>query len=161
MKIFHFNCLKSKWAISCQMFNSKWQTTSKLRESWKNIGGKSTHFCLEPKLELDAVTLVLHFDFCSTFYKYFWFWYQTEIVSKKVYAVICPVLEITSLKSKTSLLYGLELQWRKMTILIRFYKRQANSYRCSFFWPPSVSEQLSYKTKSSWLFCLMDPGATN
>ena len=33
-----------------------------------------------------------------SFFIYFWFWCQTEIVSKKVYAVICLVLEITSLK---------------------------------------------------------------
>ena len=59
-------------------------------------------FALDPKQELDAESLVLHSSpklcFVVHFYKYFWFWYQTKIVSKKVYAVIWPVLEITSLK---------------------------------------------------------------
>ena len=31
------------------IFNSKWQTTRKLIKSAKNVGGKSTHFCLGPK----------------------------------------------------------------------------------------------------------------
>ena len=60
-------------------------------------------FALDPNLELDAETLVFHSGpkflcFLVDFYKYFWFWCQTEIVSKKVYAVIWPVLKITSLK---------------------------------------------------------------
>ena len=60
-------------------------------------------FALDPNLELDAETLVFHSGpkflcFLVDFYKYFWFWCQTEIVSEKVYAVIWPVLEITSLK---------------------------------------------------------------
>ena len=60
-------------------------------------------FALEPKIELEAETLILHSGpkflcFVVYFYKYFWFWYQTEIVSKKVYAVIWQVLEFTSLK---------------------------------------------------------------
>ena len=59
-------------------------------------------FALEPKLELDAETLILHSGpkflcFVVHFYKYFWFWYQTKIVSEKVYAVIWPILEMTSL----------------------------------------------------------------
>ena len=60
-------------------------------------------FALDPNLELDAETLIFHSGpkflcFLVDFYKYFWFWCQTEIVSEKVYAVIWPVLEITSLK---------------------------------------------------------------
>ena len=60
-------------------------------------------FALDPNLELDAETLVFHSGpkflcFLVDFYKYFWFWCQTEIVSEKVYAVIWPVLKITSLK---------------------------------------------------------------
>ena len=59
-------------------------------------------FALDPNLELDAETLVFHSGpkflcFLVDFYKYFWFWCQTEIVSEKVYAVIWPVLEISSL----------------------------------------------------------------
>ena len=60
VKFFHFwPYLKSKWAISCQngkmpllIFHKLYsigQTTRKLIESWKNIGGKLTHFCLGPK----------------------------------------------------------------------------------------------------------------
>ena len=59
-KILHFwPCQESKWAISCRngktplqifhMLYSIWQTVRKLIEGWKNIGGKSTHFCLGPK----------------------------------------------------------------------------------------------------------------
>ena len=60
-------------------------------------------FALEPKLELYTETLILHSGskflcFVVHFYKYFWFCYQTGFVSKKVYAVIWSVLEITSLK---------------------------------------------------------------
>ena len=60
-------------------------------------------FTLDQNLELLAETLVLHSGpkflcFVVYFPKYFWFWYQTEILSEKVYAVIWPVLEITSLK---------------------------------------------------------------
>ena len=60
-------------------------------------------FALEPNLILDAETFVFHSGpkflcFLVDFNKYFWFWCQTEIVSEKVYAVIWPVLEITSLK---------------------------------------------------------------
>ena len=66
------------------------------------LGANRLIFALDPKLEMDAETLVLHSGpkflcFVVYFYKYFWFWYQTEIVSEKVYAVIWPVLEITSL----------------------------------------------------------------
>ena len=65
-------------------------------------------FALDPNLELDAETLVFHSGpkflcFLVDFYKYFWFWCQTEIVSEKVYAVIWPVLEITSLKVSKSM----------------------------------------------------------
>ena len=61
-------------------------------------------FTLKPKLELDAETLILHSGpkvlcFVVPFYKYLWFWYQTEIGFEKVYAVIWPVLEITSLNA--------------------------------------------------------------
>ena len=67
------------------------------------LGENRLIFALDPKLELDAeTTLVLHsgpkFLFLVVyFYKQFLFWYQTGIVSKKVYAAIWPVLEITSL----------------------------------------------------------------
>ena len=67
------------------------------------LGENLLIFALDPKLKLDAETLVLHSGpkflcFLVHFHKYFWFWYQLEIVSKKVYAVIWPVFEITSLK---------------------------------------------------------------
>ena len=60
-------------------------------------------FALDPNLELDAETLIFHSGpkflcFLVDFYKYFWFWCQTEIVAEKVYALIWPVSEITSLK---------------------------------------------------------------
>ena len=67
------------------------------------LGENQLIFALEPKLELDAETIVLHSGpkllcFVVHFYKYFWFWYQTGIVSEKVYAVVWSVLEISSLK---------------------------------------------------------------
>ena len=67
------------------------------------LGENRLIFALDPKLEVDAETLVLHSGpkfLCLVvyFYKHFWFWYQTGIVSEKVYAAIWPVLEITSLK---------------------------------------------------------------
>ena len=172
VKILHFwPCQESKWAISCQnektplqifyMLHSIWQTTKKLTESWKYIGGKSTLFCLGPKTgnrrstvglndrfpcvvqsiwcfshfkgadvqEMRKVlflivlnkgtwassdTIVINAALCAEtlvllsgqkfvcfvvhFYEKFWFWYQTGIVPKKVYAVIWPLLEISSLK---------------------------------------------------------------
>ena len=66
------------------------------------LGANRLIFALDPKQELDAETLVLpsgpkFLCFVVQFYKYFWFWYQIEIVSEKVYALIWPVLEITSL----------------------------------------------------------------
>ena len=67
------------------------------------MGGNQLIFALDPKLKLDPETLVLHSGpkflcFVEHLYKYFCFWYQTEILSEKVYAVIWPVLEITSLE---------------------------------------------------------------
>ena len=58
------------------------------------LGANQLIFALDQKVELDTETIVLHFYI----FMYFWFWYQTEIVFKKVYAVIWQVLEITSLK---------------------------------------------------------------
>ena len=60
------------------------------------LGENRLIFALEPKLEMDAETLVLHLGpkflcFVVHFHKYFWFWYETEIVSEKFYAVIWPV----------------------------------------------------------------------
>ena len=57
---------------------------------------------MDPKLEMDAETLVLHSGqkfmcFVVHFYKKFLFWYQTGIVPEKVYATILPILEISSL----------------------------------------------------------------
>ena len=81
--------------------------------------GENRHiFALEPKLELDTETLILHSGpkfLCSAvyFHKNFWLWYQTEIVSKKVYAVIWPVLEITSLKN-----YRLSEKEKKIRLLL-------------------------------------------
>ena len=89
--------------------NFQFLTMSKVKKGYilprrKNGTANFWHiFALEPKLELDAETIVLHSGpkflcFVVQFYKYFWFWYQTEIVSKKVYAAFWLVLEITSLK---------------------------------------------------------------
>ena len=68
------------------------------------FGENQLIFALDPKLELDTETLVLRLGpkflcFVVHFYEYFWFWYQTEIVSKKVYAMVWLVLEITALNS--------------------------------------------------------------
>ena len=60
VKIFDFwPCQKLKSVIICRngkstlqifyMLQSKWKSTRKLIKSWKNVGGKSTHFCLGPK----------------------------------------------------------------------------------------------------------------
>ena len=71
--------------------------SDKLPKNWqeaqKMFGENWLIFALEPKQELDAESLVLHlgpkFLYLGVhFYKYFWFWYQREIVSEKVYAVI-------------------------------------------------------------------------
>ena len=68
------------------------------------LGENQLIFALDPKLELDAETLVFHSGpkylcFVVHFHKYFRFWYKTEIMSEEVYAVIWPFLEITSLKT--------------------------------------------------------------
>ena len=114
VKILHFwPCQESKWAISCQngkmplqifyMLNSIWQTTRKLIEVEKILGANRLIFALDPKLEMDTETLVLHSGqkfmcFVVQFHENFRFWYQTGNVPKKVYAVIWPLLEISSLK---------------------------------------------------------------
>ena len=63
---------------------------------------KKFDFALNPKLKLAAETLVFQSDqkflcFVVQFHEKFWFLCQIRIVAKKVYAGICPVLEITSL----------------------------------------------------------------
>ena len=55
------------------------------------LGANQLIFAFDPKLEMDAETLVLHSGpkflcFIVYFYKYFWFWYQTGILSEKVLA---------------------------------------------------------------------------
>ena len=67
------------------------------------LGANWLIFVLDPKLEMDTETLVLHSGqkfmcFVVQFHKKFWFWYQTEIVPEKVYAMILPLLEISPLK---------------------------------------------------------------
>ena len=57
---------------------------------------------LDPNLKMDTETLILHSGqkfmcFVVHFHKKFYFWHQTGIVSKKVYAVIWPLLETSSL----------------------------------------------------------------
>ena len=79
------------------------------------LGENGLIFALDPKRELDAETLVLHSGlkflcFVEHFYKYFWFWYQTDNVSEKVYAQIWPVLEITSLKLSNEMLKTMQLK---------------------------------------------------
>ena len=59
-------------------------------------------FALDPKLEMDTETLVLHLGqkfmgFVAHFHKKFWFWYKTGILPEKVYAAIWPISEISSL----------------------------------------------------------------
>ena len=113
VKILHFwPCQESNWAISCQnrktplqifyMLYNAWETTRKLIESWKNIWGKSTHFCLGPKMEMDTETLISHYGqifmcFVVQFHENFRFWYQTGNVPDKVYAVIWSPLDTSSL----------------------------------------------------------------
>ena len=65
----------------------------KIDKKFKNVEENQLIVVLELKLKLDAVTLVLNSGpkflcFIVPFYKYLWFWYQTEIDSEKVYAVI-------------------------------------------------------------------------
>ena len=76
------------------------------------LGENLLIFALDPKLEFDTENHVLHSGpkfscFVVHFCKYFWFWYQTEIVSEKVYSVIWPVLEITSLNWGFQITYSL------------------------------------------------------
>ena len=93
------------------------------------LGANRLIFALDPKLEMDAETLVLHSGpkflcFIVYFYKYFWFWYQTEIVSEKVYVVIWTVLEITSLKA---------LRVKEMRHILNFrVKSNQNSWKAKF-----------------------------
>ena len=80
------------------------------------LGANWHIFALDLKLDMDAETLVLHSGpkflcFVVHFYKYIWFWYQTEIVSEKVYAVIWPVLKINSLKFKALSKYIFCITW--------------------------------------------------
>ena len=60
-----------------------------------NTKVKMGNILQKPKLEKAAAlrSKIVHF------HKKFWFWYQTEIVSEKVYAEIWPVIEITALIS--------------------------------------------------------------
>ena len=60
-------------------------------------------FALGPKLKLAGEAFLLYSSpkfMCLVihFHKFFWFWCKTGIVAEKVYAAICPVLKITSLK---------------------------------------------------------------
>ena len=67
------------------------------------LGANRLIFALDPKLEMDTETLVLpsgqkFMCFVVQYHENFRFWYQTGNVSEKVYAVIWPFLEISSLK---------------------------------------------------------------
>ena len=120
-------------------------------KSLKNVGGKLTHFCLGPKVKLNTETHVLHsapkfLYFLVHFYTYCWFWYQTEIVPEKVYAVIWPVLEITSLKVSmfsdfldhkigfTWLYAGYSVFYLCKSLQLRLFPRSNQSYKvgCDF-----------------------------
>ena len=66
------------------------------------LGENGLIFALDPKLEMDTETLVLQSGqkfmcFEVHFCEKFWFWHQTGIVCEKVYAVVWPLLEISSL----------------------------------------------------------------
>ena len=105
-------------------------------------------FALDPNLQLDAETLVFHSGpkfmcFLVDFYKYFWFWCETEIVSKKVYAMIWPVLEITSLNFSAfasfpvHVLLCLEVhwEWRKFNVVeANFFFQSFAHFRQGFKW---------------------------
>ena len=87
-----------------------WWDNKRLMKSPKMLGANWFIFASGLTLELDAKSLVLHSGpkllcFVVHLYKYFWFWYQTEIVSKKVYAMIWLFLEIISLKYFDSFLW--------------------------------------------------------
>ena len=69
------------------------------------MGANRLIFALDPKLEMDTETLVLpsgqkFMCFVVQFHENFRFWYQTGNVPEKVYAVIWPLLEISSLKKE-------------------------------------------------------------
>ena len=90
----------SKFFICCIVHGKLPEYWYKVEKMWGEI---LLIFALNSKLKLAAETFVLHSGSKFTclvvyFCKYIWFRCQTEIVSEKVYAVICPVLEITSLK---------------------------------------------------------------
>ena len=68
------------------------------------MGANRLIFALDPKLEMDTETLVLHLGqkfmcFVVHFYEKFLLWHQTRIVPEKVYAMIWLLLEISSLKA--------------------------------------------------------------
>ena len=112
--------------------------SGKLPENWlkvqKMLGENWLIFALDPNLELDAETLVFHsgpkfFCFLVDFYKYFWFWCQTEIVSKKVYAVIWPVSQIRSLSIESH--FFLKFRFRICRGRYNFWRR-GQIHFCSF-----------------------------
>ena len=140
VKILHFwPCRKSKWVISYQnektplqifyMSNSIWQTIRKLIESWKNIGGKSTHFCLGPK------TGNGHRDPCFALRSKIHVLRRTiswEVLilapnrncTRKVYAMIWPFLEINSLNVSfkgTLLCKDWFLDYRNSALALSFF----------------------------------------
>ena len=96
------------------------------------MGANWLIFALDPKLEMDTDTLVLHSGqkfmcFVVQFHEKFRFWNQIRIVPEKVYAVIWPLLEISSLKvsfckkstltglSSTPIIFFIELSlWRQV-----------------------------------------------
>ena len=80
------------------------EMSSKNEKAQKMLGASRLIFTLDPKQELDAETVVLRSGqkfscFVVHFCKYVCFGYKRKIVSKKVYALIWPVLEIASLNT--------------------------------------------------------------
>ena len=105
--LFHEKCQKFSFLsmskdISCQnekrviqIFHtlySRWKTTRLLITSYRNMGENFTYFCLEHKTENGC------WDLCFTLRSKIHVFGST--FSKKVYAVIWLVLEITTLKLK-------------------------------------------------------------
>ena len=106
-------CQKSKLAISCRngktlrqifyMLYSTWQTTRILIQSWKNVGGNFTYFCLGPKTEIGCWDLCFSvrskiLAFCGTLLREVLILVPNQNCAKKIYAGFLPGLEITSLK---------------------------------------------------------------
>ena len=111
-------------------------------------------FALDPKLNSAAETLPFQpgqkfLCFVVHFFEKVWFWCQTKIVPKKVYAGIWPVLEITSLNFGQAAAKILDVNvWsQKKYVLVQ--PTPGTSVRTGLSW------QISFLTSNfdTWYFC--------